>query len=326
MDEGSAASPGTRPIAARAGELGVHSLDHFALVVPNLAKAQDFYAAFGLDVRNENNNDLGVYTHGSPHRWLRLIEGGRKRLHYLSFGVFEDDMQRFKKHLPERGVGFVNPPHGMDSGGLWIRDLDGTLIEIAVAPKTALDCKSSAGFISSPAGVAGAPKRSRAPRTRPSRLAHCLTFTRDVSATIAFYADVLGLRLSDRSGSDIAFMHARHGSEHHVMAFARSHAPGLHHCAWDVASLNDIGLGAMQMASRGYTAGWGLGRHVLGSNYFHYVRDPYGSYCEYSCDMDYIAAGQPWTAGDHEPEDAFYVWGPRPPLDWTLNYEADPAG
>ena len=57
--------------------------------------------------------------------------------------------------------------------------------------------------------------------------------------------------------------------------------------------------------------------------YFHYVRDPWGSYSEYSCDMDYIPAGEPWQAGDHDAEDAFYVWGPQPPADWTHNHEAD---
>ena len=79
----------------------------------------------------------------------------------------------------------------------------------------------------------------------------------------------------------IAFMHAVHGSDHHVIAFVKSDGPGLHHLSWDVGSINDIGLGAMQMADRGFSAGWGLGRHVLGSNYFHYVRDPWGSYAEY---------------------------------------------
>ena len=30
------------------------------------------------------------------------------------------------------------------------------------------------------------------------------------------------------------------------------------------------------MPDKGFADGWGLGRHVLGSNYFHYVRDPVG--------------------------------------------------
>ena len=40
-----------------------------------------------------------------------------------------------------------------------------------------------------------------------------------------------------------------------MIAFAKSEAPGLHHCSWDVASANEVGLGAMQMADRGFVAG-----------------------------------------------------------------------
>lgn len=310
-------SPTRRP-----GELGVHSLDHFALSVPDLGKARDFYDAFGLDLRPDGNV-MGIHTYDHSQRWGLLVEGSSKHLHHLSFGVFEDDIESFKRHIEKLGIRLLDPPAGIPSNGLWFRDHDGTLIELRVAQKCAPDRKSAAEFVSSPAGIAGAPKRSQAPAVQPTRLAHCLVFTRDVPAAIAFYSQVLGLRLSDRSGNDIAFMHGIHGSDHHLMAFARSNAPGLHHCSWDVRSINEIGLGAMQMAGKGFSAGWGLGRHVLGSNYFHYVRDPWGSYSEYSSDMDYIPADQDWQAGDHDAEDAFYVWGPTPPADWTHNHEAD---
>ena len=151
-------------------------------------------------------------------------------------------------------------------------------------------------------------------------------FTRDIPQAIKFYGEVLGLRLSDRSGDMIAFMHGIHGSDHHVIAFVKSEGPGLHHLSWDVPSINDIGIGAMQMADKGFTAGWGLGRHVLGSNYFHYVRDPWGSYAEYSSDVDYIPVDHDWKSGDHPPEDSFYVWGPVPPQDFAFNHEAGVVG
>jgi catechol 2,3-dioxygenase-like lactoylglutathione lyase family enzyme len=309
---------------SRSDELGVHSLDHFALAVPNLEVARRFYSAVGLDLKPDGNS-LAIHTVGSTQRWGLLMEGGLKRLHHLSFGVFEDDLRRFSRRIEKLRHRIVDPPPAIRglSEGLWIRDPDGTLIELVVGPKSSPDEKSHAEFVSSPPGKAGAPKRSQAPWITPSRLAHCLIFTRDVPAAISFYAQVLGLRLSDRSGIDIAFMHGIHGSDHHLVAFARSNAPGLHHCCWDVRSLSEIGLGAMQMAGLGFTQGWGLGRHVLGSNYFHYVRDPWGSYSEYSCDMDYIPAGELWPAADHDADDAFYIWGPNPPADWTHNHEAD---
>jgi catechol 2,3-dioxygenase-like lactoylglutathione lyase family enzyme len=148
-------------------------------------------------------------------------------------------------------------------------------------------------------------------------------YTADVGRAIGFYRDVLGLRLSDSSEGNVAFMHGPHGSDHHMVAFARSGGPGLRHCSWDVGAVQEIGLGAMQMAGKGYTAGWGLGRHVLGSNYFHYVRDPWGSYSEYSADMDYIPADHDWRSGDHPGEDSFFLWGPNPPEDFVRNYEIE---
>jgi catechol 2,3-dioxygenase len=307
----------------RSAALGVHSLDHFSLTVPNLEAASNFYSSFGLDIV-AHGNAMGVYASGNPQLWGVLLEGPIKRLHHLSFGVFGEDLERFKHRIEMRGIRLLDPPPGIiEPAGLWLRDPDGILIQLRAAPKTSPDQKLAAQFISSPDGKAGAPKRSQAPFVRPLRLGHCLTFTRNVSNAICFYTELLGLRLSDRSGSDIAFMHGIHGSDHHLISFARSSAPGLHHCCWDVRSLNEIGLGAMQMAARGYHEGWGLGRHVLGSNYFHYVRDPWGSYCEYSCDMDYIPVDMEWNAGDHDPGDALYVWGPNPPADWNHNHEAD---
>jgi catechol 2,3-dioxygenase-like lactoylglutathione lyase family enzyme len=306
----------------RPGALGIHSLDHFALSVPDLENARRFYTAFGLDARPDGNV-MGLHTFEHRQRWGVLVEGPTKRVHHLSFGVFDDDFPRFEERIGQLGIPRLDPPRGIESDGLWMRDPDGMLIELRVAQKTSPDRKYAYEFTSSPQGKPGAPKRSQSPATKPSRLAHCLLFTRDVPATLAFYKDVLGLRLSDRSGDDIAFMHGIHGSDHHLIAFARSNAPGLHHVCWDVRSISEIGMGAMQMAAKGYVAGWGLGRHVLGSNYFHYVRDPWGSYCEYSCDMDYIPVDQDWPAANHDAEDAFYVWGPAPPADWTHNHEAD---
>ena len=95
------------------------------------------------------------------------------------------------------------------------------------------------------------------PRTRPRRLSHVLMFTTDVRKAIEFYTRVLGMRLSDHSSDNIAFLHGIHGSDHHMIAFARSNAPGHHHFSWDVGSVDEIGAGAMHMLDKGFTKGWG---------------------------------------------------------------------
>ena len=313
-----------QPTPRRPGELGVHSVDHFNFVVPDLKVAQTFYTDFGLDVREEGNG-LGLYTAGHDHRWGRVGEGGSKKLTYLSFGAFPEDFEGLRARLKQHGVAQLDPPDGFESNGVWFRDPDGTLIEIRVAEKSSPNEKAVQSNPSCPPGVQGSHPRSKAWQVRPRRLAHVLVFCSDISRAITFYHQVVGLRLSDRSGDGVAFMHGIHGSDHHMVAFAKSDGPGLHHLSWDVGSIHEIGLGAMHMADRGFSAGWGMGRHVLGSNYFHYVRDPWGSYAEYSSDIDYIPADCDWPSADHPGDDAFYVWGPNPPADFVHNYETTPA-
>lgn len=305
----------------RPGELGIHSLDHFHFIVPDLVEAQTFYSEFGLAVSTKGNR-LQLAAGAAPHVWGTIAEGPRKKHQYLSFGAFEEDIKPFAERLQAMGVKRLDPPAGTDSNGLWFHDHDSNLIEVKVAPKVSPDAKSEFGIHSVPAGERGQPYRSKMTRTHPRRLSHILMFTTDVAKAIAFYSRVLGLRLSDHSGDNIAFMHGIHGSDHHLVAFARSGAPGHHHFSWDVGSINEIGIGAMHMLGKGYSRGWGLGRHVLGSNYFHYVRDPWGSYSEYSADIDYVPSDCDWPTGDHPPEDSFYAWGPDVPEDFVHNHEA----
>jgi hypothetical protein len=42
------------------------------------------------------------------------------------------------------------------------------------------------------------------------------------------------------AGDGVCFMHGIHGSDHHLLAFAKSSATGLHHCSWDVGSIEEI--------------------------------------------------------------------------------------
>jgi catechol 2,3-dioxygenase len=307
----------------RADILGVHSLDHFGLVVPSLEAASRFYGAFGLDPR-AHHGVLHLHAKGGDHRWADLAEGPRKALRYLSFGAFADDLPRFRERLDRLGVERTGAPPGVASEGLWFRDCDGTPLEIRQTDKTSPDAAPSFELGVPATNGRACPLRAEAAPVHPRRLAHVLVFVRDLARSLAFYRDALGLRISDEVPGGVGFMHAVHGSDHHVVAFAQSDAPGLHHSSWEVASLNEIGQGAMQMAEQGFGAGWGLGRHVLGSNYFHYVRDPWGGLAEYSGGADYIPAGTDWRGSVQTPENGFYLWGPPPPEDFTFNYEAAP--
>ena len=304
--------------------VGVHSVYAVAFSVPDLDEASRFYKAFGLDVRQEAKR-LDLYTFGHAHRWGAVHEAaGPKKLLYVSFGCFAEDLEPMRSRAESLGV-VQAPPHGLaDQDGLWIQHPDGFPIQVRVAPKSMPDV-ASVGIPDelNTVGRGRAPNRSKVAQVRPRRLAHILLFSKDVQRSVDFYESVLGLRVSDRSGDGVAFMHARHGSDHHLVAFAKSKGPGLHHMSWDVASVNEVGLGMGQMQAAGYGRGWGIGRHVLGSNYFFYVRDPWGSYSEYSYDIDYIGSDVQWAMGDHPPADSFYLWGPDAPEDFITNYELE---
>ena len=102
----------TQPVARRPGELGVHSLDHFNFVVPDVAQAEKFYGLFGLNTKEEDGK-LALYTHGHPHRWGVVSEGPRKKFTYVSFGAFEDDITRFRANqLRHLGAGRLDQPAG----------------------------------------------------------------------------------------------------------------------------------------------------------------------------------------------------------------------
>ncbi len=298
----------------------VHSVDEFVFSVPDLDLARHFYSSFGLDVRDVENG-LALHTFDHPHRWARVVAGDGKRLLWLSLGIHAADEERFARLLAERAVDRIDPPAGADAGGLWIEGPDAIPIQLRVAEKSSPSTPAPRHFQEECRNQGRSPARSRTGPVHPLYLSHILLFSADVDAARRFYEDLLGLRLSDRSGSVIAFMHTPHGSDHHLIALAKSGGGGLHHSSWCVPSMDAVGLGAQQMAHAGYDQGWGLGRHVLGSNYFRYVRDPWGSYAEYSFDIDFVEAGDAWPAADHPGEDSLYVWGPSLPEDFVVNYE-----
>jgi catechol 2,3-dioxygenase-like lactoylglutathione lyase family enzyme len=307
----------------RAGVTAVHSVDRIVFTVPAIEPAEAFYTAFGLDVRRSGQS-VNLFTHGNAHCWMSIHANGQPRaLHYISFGIFAEDEEAFRKKIAQLKIG-CEPQPLADTTGLWLRSPDGTPIQLVVTNKVSPNSKSPAS--AKPAAArraASAPMRSLVPKVVPRWLSHVLLFTADVPRLLQFCEDVLGLCLSDRSGDFVAFMHTPHGSDHHLLAFVQSNGAGLHHTSWDVGSLDDVGQGSEQMRNAGFADGWGVGRHVLGSNYFYYARDPWGGFAEYSFDIDFIPSNADWIAGDYAPHDSFYLWGPAVPEWFTHNPEAE---
>jgi len=293
---------------------GVHSIDHYALFVPSLVDAQRFFTSFGLQV--EVVADGLELSAADGHVWSRILPGRHKALAYLSFNCFEHDFANLHMQAEAADVQFEE----VDGVGFWFRDPDGNLVQVKAGSKHMPDSRTTAPRIEQ--ALRGVETRNEVAQVRPRRLSHVLLFSSHVPRAVAFYEQVLGLKLSDHSQDIVAFTHARHGCDHHLVAFCKSSAKGFHHAAWEVDSVDQVGNGAEQMGNAGFREGWGTGRHRLGSNYFHYVRDPWGSFCEYSAEMDFIEAGEQWPAGDFPLENSMYLWGPVVPDYFVVNTEA----
>lgn len=299
----------------------VRSFLHYALEVPDQTVGQRYYQDFGLVDATGPSDAVRLRSAAQGRQSVLLYGGARKRLHHLCFGAPGDDFAAVREALRRAGVREVDPPREAPEGGLWVRDPDGNLVNIRdeapPPPPAEPPLRLNGPGYAQRQAERGAPERGR--RVRPRRLGHVLLFSPDIDRQLDFYTRVIGMKLSDRSRRVIAFM--RCTTDHHNLAVLSSRAPGFHHGSFEVGSVDEIQLAAMQMVDRGWRPGWGLGRHVIGSNYFFYIRDPWGSFTEYYYDLDYIPEGCAWEARDFPEEDALYVWGPPVPADFGENTE-----
>jgi catechol 2,3-dioxygenase-like lactoylglutathione lyase family enzyme len=156
-------------------------------------------------------------------------------------------------------------------------------------------------------------------------LGHVLLFTPDVMRSVTFFSEALGMGLADRAQDVVAFMCAKRNSDHHVVAFAKSTSVGFHHASFQVKDPDEVGRAGRALLEKAGRGDWGFGRHTIGSNFFHYIQDPWGSWLEYYSDMDFIEDYSLWHPTNYEMADSLANWGPPVPEDFVHNYEAEPA-
>jgi len=82
----------------------------------------------------------------------------------------------------------------------------------------------------------------------PTQLGHIALRVRDLDAAVAFYRDVVGLKLRSQMGDRAAFLGIREDASHEVALFALpADAPGpdqnrvgMYHMAWEMPSFEDL--------------------------------------------------------------------------------------
>jgi len=300
----------------------VRSLLHYALEVPDQTVGQRFYQDFGL-LDTAGRDDAVRLRPGPLDRVQVLLYGGpKKRLHHLAFAAPGADYAATRRAAERYGAREVDPPAGAPEGGFWVRDPDGHPVNVRdEEPKPPPPDPPLA--MNSPGHAPRQVQRGAPPAdmtAAPRRLGHVLLFTPDLERQLDFYTRALGMKLSDRCQKIITFL--RCSTDHHNLALLASPAPGFHHGSFEVGGVDEIAMGAVRMRERGWHPSWGLGRHVIGSNFFYYIRDPWGSFAEYYFDLDYIPESCAWEPRDWPESDALYRWGPDCPAEFGVNTEA----
>ena len=297
--------------------MAITGLHHYALAVPDLAEAETFLQAFGLETGEKDGTLVGRCT-GRDQDQVAMVEAPDKQLHHVGFTFDPAGEGELRESLERHHVGLIDPPAGATGDGLWVRDPDGTYVQLIAAdpapPRKVADIDVNIG--GQYHRVDHAAWLENQNDVAPRRLGHSLVFTAQPDVMTAFYIDVLGLRLSDRITGKVTFLNTGSG-DHHVFGFITSTHPGFHHASFEVPSIDAIALGADRWRTSGRPVGWGLGRHTIGSNFFHYNPDPWGSWMEWFSDIDQIT--DCWVANDWDVPP--HLWGTPPPETFIVNQE-----
>jgi catechol-2,3-dioxygenase len=149
----------------------------------------------------------------------------------------------------------------------------------------------------------------RAVADRPLRLAHVNVNSVDPDAGAAFYEQVLGFRLADRSKL-MAFV--RCNADHHAVVITQGPVNGLNHVAFLVPDLESVMRASGRMVDHGFPIAWGVGRHGPGDNVFAYFVDPLGVVIEYTAEVLQVDDSYVVRGPEH------WVWPPGRTDQWGI--------
>jgi catechol 2,3-dioxygenase-like lactoylglutathione lyase family enzyme len=138
-------------------------------------------------------------------------------------------------------------------------------------------------------------------RVRPIRLCHvALNIPKaGQEQAVAFYTERLGFVPSDRVRDVGVFMRARGDTDHHTLLLGhRADRASVNHTAYEVATVDEVIVGANDMIDRGWHEARRLGRHTIGSNFFRFIHAPCGGRVEFASDMDRV--DDSYGTRDHE--------------------------
>jgi catechol 2,3-dioxygenase-like lactoylglutathione lyase family enzyme len=254
----------------------LHSLRSVQLRVPTLEESSDFYNdVWGLEVVERDHDSTWLRGTGDNHHVLQLSRAERNGLGRISFAVrTRAEVDEAARRLAARGVPVLLEPARLEQAGggygVHFVDPEGRIIELV-------------------ADVHAVKPLDRS-RPVPVGVTHVVLNTVDIDRAVAFYTDVLGMRVSDWSEHQMAFL--RCNTDHHSIAFNQAAWTSVNHVAYEMPSMDHFMRGIGSLKRQGITPLWGPGRHGPGHNTFSYFADPAGLVCEYTSDVAQVVEDQ----------------------------------
>jgi catechol 2,3-dioxygenase-like lactoylglutathione lyase family enzyme len=292
--------------------MGLHRLTAITLGVPDPTATAEFFTSFGLRELGD-----GRFATRDGGEQLRLEASPRRSLHRLGVGVHDrDDLDRIAHRLTSD---FPEIRHELRADALdVVEPVTGLMVELTVAPVLQVDDVPVAA-VNSPSTV----ERVDVPAAavlggnpvQPSNLTHLVYGSPDQPTTLRFFTEAIGFEVSDAIDGIIAF--TRCGEVHHNLAIQAAPCAFVHHVAFEVDGVDDVARGGTAMIEGDPERHlWGIGRHAIGSNWFWYLREPSGTYVEYTADVDRISAQDLYRPKDWSGHEFLYALGQPPPPDF----------
>jgi catechol 2,3-dioxygenase-like lactoylglutathione lyase family enzyme len=295
----------------------LHRLTEITIGVPNVDETISYYTEFGLTPLG-TDSDTREHLFGTVDggQQLRITHRPLRQLLSLGIGVDDpDDLERIASSLKGLDIDADIATTGTQLST--VEPVTKTAVTISIAPRLVQEATPTPGY-NSPGIVERANHRAfwqdRTDGVRPRKLGHVVIGSADVEGSQRFYAEGLGLRISDTAPGLATFL--RCSADHHNLLLQNAPVNFLHHTAWEVDDIDEIGRGAKAMLDEHPERHvWGFGRHWVGSNFFYYLRDPAGNFTEYYSDMDEILDDQLWEPGVFDIADLTRIqdWGPSLP-------------
>ena len=245
-----------------------------------------FKQGWGLTAANVDDGSVHLRGTGPDAYVVALQQRARTEILCVDLRALDKAaVDVLHARLAEAGASYLSAPANIaeygGGYGFTVRDPEGRLLRILAGDHRHADTQDAID--------------------RPRKISHVVLNTSDALTVEAFYTQMLGFKLVDRSRR-ITFLNCN--SDHHSVALVPGSHTSLHHIAFEVPTFDALMRGVGRLREYGVNIAWGVGRHGPGDNIFSYFVGPECLPLEYTTEVQQI--DETYRVGS--PED----WTPQP--------------